>query len=63
MSNCVIHFEDSWNYWCSIYNNAQDYYDTLDEIYENPYMKVKYRGSYAWVYIEEEYYDQEEKEE
>lgn len=63
MSRYAIHFEDSWNDWSAFFHNAQDYYDALDELWESPYIKVSYRGSYSWVFIEEEYYEQEEQEE
>lgn len=63
MPRCVIHFYNSWEEWSNYYCDSFDYYNILDDCYKNPYMKVIYRGTYSWVYIEEEYYDQEEDEE
>lgn len=60
MSRYVINFYNSWEEWSGYYDSLQ-YYDVLDECYENPYMEVTYRGTYAWVYVMEEYYDQKEE--
>lgn len=57
----TVNFTNPWEEWTSYYYSAQDYYDVLDEAAESPHMKVTYYGKGSWVYIEEEFYNEEEE--